>query len=139
MSEKEVKKSSKDYLTSKKFLIPVGIVELAIVIFCTVVSIMVLATADSNLSAPDLVMKNGAFIGTLQSNPTLFFSCFVIPLIVIFLIDGLYLIWLALTDKKEIAPVLSEDDKKAIMEQAKAEAIAELKKELSVKDDKKAK
>ncbi len=108
----------------RNWLIVIGIVEAAIIVFCLTISIIVLATntgADqTNLS------KNGPFIGTLQNTPTLFFCAFVLPLFLIFVVDGIYLIVFA--TKKE--STLSDEERNAIQEEARRQAREEVLKQL---------
>lgn len=126
-----VKSSSERHLNmdskKKRTLLIVGIVEAVIIVFCLVISILVMVTNGTTPQAN--LIKNGQFIGTLQNNPTLFFCTIVLPLFVIFIVDGVYLIVYA--TKKESS--LSDDERKAIEEQAKKEARQEVLKEFEDK------
>jgi hypothetical protein len=114
----------------KKILIVLGIVEAVILVFSLVVSILVLRNFDSRNAANNL-MQNGQFIGTLQNNQVLFFCTIVLPVFVIFLADGAYLIVYA--NKK--ASLLGDKEKKAIEEEAKRQAREEVLKELQQEDN----
>lgn len=110
----------------KRTLIIAGIVESAIIIFCLVVSILVLTTFISQEQTPDWVQanltQNGPFIGWFQTNPTPFFLLIVLPLLVILAIDIIYLIIFAV--KKESK--LTSDEREEIARKAREEALAEL-------------
>lgn len=107
----------------------IGAVEAAIVIFCLIVSIRVMTTI-TDVNDPDHAAKNiinnGAFIGWFQNNSTGFFLTIVLPLFVILAVDVIYLIVYA--TKRESS--LSESERKAIEEQARAEARAEVLREM---------
>lgn len=105
-------------------LIAVGAVELAIIIFCLVVSIMVLNAGFNG--KPSSVEKQPALIQWLCLNPTWFFILFLVPLIIIFIVDGVYLILYA--TKRE--SVLTDEERDAIAEEAKRQAKEEILKEL---------
>jgi uncharacterized membrane protein len=112
----------------RSWLITIGIVEAAVIIFCLVVSIIVLVTnTEANQTNLD---KNGVFIGSLQNNPTLFFCCFVLPLFIIFVADGVYLIFYV--TKKE--SVISDEEKEAIAAEARRQAREEVMKALQGKE-----
>lgn len=111
-------------------LIVAGVVELAIVIFVIVTSILVTVTfhdpdTDPNYIAHNLA-DNGPFIGWLQNNPTAFLFIVLIP---IFLILGLDIIYLVIVATKKHVDI-SDAEQAAISEQAKKEAREELLKEL---------
>lgn len=110
---------------TKRILIIVGVVEVAVLVFCLVVAILVYSTFDAN-NASNSVPKNGAFIGTLQTNGVLLFFTIVFPALLIFLVDGGYLIYYAV--KRESS--LNEKEKSAIEEEAKRQAREEVLKEL---------
>ena len=103
-----------------------GIVEAIIIVFCMTVSILVLSTFDSNLTAQEILNKNGAFIGGLQTNNTVFLLTIVLPLFVILAIDIIYLIVYA--TKRESS--LSDKERDAIEAQAKEEARQEVLREM---------
>ncbi len=103
-----------------------GIVEAIIIVFCMTVSILVLSTFDSNLTAQEILNKNGAFIGGLQTNNTVFLLTIVLPLFVILAIDIIYLIIYA--TKRESS--LSDKERDAIEAQAKEEARQEVLREM---------
>ena len=110
----------------RRTIIIAGIVEAIIIIFCMTVSILVLATFDSNLTAQEILAKNGAFIGGLQTNNTIFLIAIVLPLFVILALDIIYLIIYA--TKRESA--LSDKERDAIEAQAKEEARLEVLREM---------
>ena len=105
-----------------------GGIELVIVVFCLVVSILVMTTiADPNLpNHAELNMKNGPLIGWFQNNSTPFFLIIVLPLFVILAVDVIYLIVFA--TKRESS--LSATEREAIEEQAKREAREEVLREM---------
>ena len=114
----------------KTFLIG-GLIEGAILIFDLVISILVW----TRLPDPQAVVsnyqdlcieKNGAFIGYLQANPTVFFCVICIPLFAMIAVDFIYFAILA--SKKESK--LSDAQLEAIKAKAKAQAEAELRKEM---------
>ena len=116
---------------TKRTLIIAGAVEAVIIIFCTVVSLLVLLTYNAPESGPNWktmnLEKNGQFIGWLQNNPTPFFILIVLPLLVVLVLDIVYLIIYA--SKKESK--ISDAEREAIAEKAKREAAAELESELA--------
>jgi len=107
-------------------IIIAGIVEAIIIVFCMTVSILVLSTFDSNLTAQEILAKNGPFIGGLQTNNTIFLITIVLPLFVILALDIIYLIIYA--TKRESA--LSDKERDAIEAQAKEEARQEVLREM---------
>jgi|LAHS01.1.fsa_nt_gb uncharacterized membrane protein len=108
----------------KTLFIVLGIVEVAILIFSLVISIIVSSTIKpdktSNLNA------NGQFIGTLQNSPVLFFCAILLPVLIIFLGDGAYLIVYA--SKKQMA--IGDAEKQTIEDEAKRQAREEVLKEM---------
>ena len=112
---------------SKRTLIIAAAIEVVIITFCLVVSIIVMTTIDPMGS--NNIVNNGPFIGNLQDNPLLFALAIVLPLFIIFVVDGVYLIMYA-TQKESM---LNEQEKAELLEEAKRqareEALAELKKE----------
>ncbi len=120
-------------------LIAAGIVELAVVIFVIVTSILVTVTfhdpdVDANYIAHNLA-DNGPFIGWLQNNPTAFLFIVLIPIFVILGLDIIYLVIVA--TKKHVD--ITDAEQAAITEQAKKEAREELLRELQeeMKNEKK--
>ena len=116
-------------------LIVAGAVELVIVVFCLVVSIMVMSTiTDPNLPdhAAINIQKNGPFIGWFQNNSTPFFLIIVLPLFVLLALDVIYLIVFA--TKRESS--LSASERHAIEEQAKREAREEVLREMAEEENK---
>ncbi len=120
-------------------LIIAGVVELAVVVFVIVTSILVTVTfhdpdVDANYMAHNLA-DNGPFIGWLQNNPTAFLFIVLIPIFIILALDIIYLVVVA--TKKHVD--ISDAEQAAIAEQAKKEARAELLKELQeeMKNEKK--
>ena len=135
------RKHRKTYMDKKKKigLIIAGVVELAIVVFVIVTSILVTVTfhdpdVDANYMAHNLA-DNGPFIGWLQNNPTAFLFIVLIPIFIILALDIIYLVVVA--TKKHVD--ISDAEQAAIAEQAKKEARAELLKELQeeMKNEKK--
>jgi uncharacterized membrane protein len=108
----------------KKLFIIIGIIEVIVLVFCLVVSIMVASTLKKDVATD--ISENGPFIGYLQGTPVLFFCTIVLPVFVIFLADGAYLIVYA--NKKESA--IGDTEKKAIEEEAKRQAREEVLKEI---------
>lgn len=120
---------------TKKTLIIVGAIEVAILLFCLIVSIIVIVTWSPDLANP--IAKNGPFIGWFQKNTTPFFLIIVLPVFVIFLVDAVYLV--VYSAKKPSA--LTESEREAIQAQAREEARKELEAEMKAanetKDEKK--
>jgi uncharacterized membrane protein len=108
----------------RNWLIIIGVIEAVVIVFCLTISIIVLAT-NTTQDQTNLA-QNGHFIGTLQNTPILFFCCFVLPLFIIFVVDGIYLIFFA--TKKE--SVLSDKERDAIQEEARRQAREEVLKQL---------
>jgi uncharacterized membrane protein len=106
-----------------KFII-IGVLEVAVLVFSLVISIIVASTIHDNQSTN--IAKNGQFIGTLQNSPILFFCTILLPVLIIFLGDGAYLIVYA--NKKQSA--IGDTEKKAIEEEAKRQAREEVLKEI---------
>ena len=114
---------------AKLRLLIIGAIEAAIVVFCLVVSILVIVTiTDVNL--PDHQQmnldNNGPLIGWFQNHSTGFFLIIVLPLFVILAIDVIYLIVYA--TRRESS--LSDAERKAIEAQAREEARAEVLREM---------
>ena len=103
---------------SKKALIIIAAIEVAVIIFCVVVSIWVMVTIDPNANHQKNLDLNGPFIGTLQNNSLLFALTIVLPLFLIFVVDGVYLIMYA--TKRE--SMLSDQEKNDLLEEAKRQA-----------------
>lgn len=110
----------------KLLLIIGGIAEIIIVVFCLVVSILVMVKWIPDSTPEELVKANGPFIGTLQGNNVLFLCTIVLPLFVILAIDVIYLIMYA--TKRESA--LSDKERDAIEAAAKEEARLEVLREM---------
>jgi uncharacterized membrane protein len=115
----------------KRNLIIAGIVEVIVLIFCLVITIIVLTKSlargnDSNMTPAQIVAADGPFIGWLETNPTWFFCLIVLPLFVIFIADGVYLI--VYVSKKQSA--LSDKERDTIQEEARRQAREELLKEM---------
>ncbi len=102
----------------------VGAVELAIIVVCLVMSILVL-TSGYNGQASSIANKSD-LVKWLCTNSVWFFVLFVLPLIIIFVVDGIYLILYA--TKKE--SMLSKEEKEVIAEEAKRQAKEEILREL---------
>lgn len=98
----------------------VSLLELAVIVFCLIISIKVMTTISENANSN--IINNGEFIGGLQNNPVLFFCSIVLPLFLIFVVDGVYLIVYAV--KKESK--LTEKERDAISEEAKRQAREEV-------------
>lgn len=85
-----------------------------------------MTTIDPNGNQSANINMNGPFIGTLQNDPLMFALTIVLPLFIIFVVDGVYLIMYA-TQKESM---LNEQEKKELLEEAKKqareEALAEL-------------
>ncbi len=113
----------------KRKLIIIGALEAALVIFDLVVSILVMTTIhDPNEfdAAAKNLHDNGPLIGWFQNNSVAFFLIIVLPLFVLLAIDVIYLIVYA--TKRE--STLSDKERKAIEEQAREEARAEVLREM---------
>ena len=109
----------------RNILIIVGAIEIAIILFSLIVSIMVITAG--NTGDPITNEKvHGPFIGWLLNHYIWYFVLFVLPLLIIFVVDGVYLIMFA--NKKESS--LSQSDKDAIAEEAKRQAKEEVLREL---------
>ena len=110
---------------SKRTLIIAAAIEVVVIVFCLVVSIIVMTTIDP-VGGDWNIENNGAFIGTLQNNPILFAITIVLPLFIIFVADGVYLIMYA-TQRESM---LNDQEKTELLEEAKRqareEALAEL-------------
>ena len=110
----------------KRTLIIAGIAEAVIIIFCLIVSILVLTTFISQDTRPDWAAanleQNGPFIGWLQTHPTPFFLLIVLPLLLILAVDIIYLILFAV--KKESK--LTTDEREEIARKAREQVMAEL-------------
>jgi hypothetical protein len=116
----------------KRNLIIIGIIEVIIMAFCLTISILVVVKPmDKNGIASNNIKNNGAFIGGLQNNPVLFFCSIVLPLFIILIADGVYLIMYAMKKESNI----SDSEKAAIQEEAAKQAREEIMKELNQKKD----
>ena len=112
----------------KTKLLIIGIAELVILIFCLTVSILVIVTlsSDNNMTPAQIIAKNGPLIGWFQTNPVWFFCLIVLPLFVLFVADGVYLI--VFLSKRQSA--LSDKERDTIQEEARRQAREELLKEM---------
>lgn len=123
---------------TKRTLLIAGIVEAVIILFCFIVSILVIVTYNKPESGPNWQQmnldKNGPMIGWFQNNPTPFFLIIVLPLLVILVLDIIYLIIYA--SKRESK--LSDAEINEIQAQARAEAREELRKEIEAEERAKA-
>ena len=95
----------------KTIFIIIGIVEAVVLIFCLVISILVLRNFDNTNTAMNIV-HNGQFIGTLQNDHVLFFCTIVLPVFVIFLADGAYLIVYANKKASMLGETIVQKNKK---------------------------
>lgn len=109
----------------RTILIIVGAIEIAIILFSLIVSIMVITAGNAGTPEANLRL-HGPFIGWLLNHYIWYFVLFVLPLLIIFVVDGVYLIMFA--NKKESS--LSAEDKEAIAEEAKRQAKEEVLREL---------
>jgi len=116
---------------TKRILIIIAAVEVAILVFCLVVAILVATSFDSSNPAGSIA-KNGKFLGTLQTNGTLLFFTIVFPALLIFLADGAYLIYYAVKRESN----LNQQERSAIEEEAKRQAREEVLKELNASQNK---
>lgn len=113
----------------KRTLIIVGALEAAIIVFCLVVSILVIATYHAPESGPDyaeLNAQNGPLIGWFQNNPNPFFLIIVLPLLVILALDIIYLIVFAVRKESRLSDSEREEIAKAAREEAKKELMREM-------------
>ncbi len=119
---------------SKKQKLTLGVVavaELAVIIFCLVSSILVLTSGYSSAADKESwIASHPGMIGWMCANPLAFFFICVFPSILLFIVDGIYLILYA--TKKE--SLLSKEEKDAITEEAKRQAKEEILKELREED-----
>jgi heme/copper-type cytochrome/quinol oxidase subunit 2 len=110
--------------TKKKIIIGVGIFEALVVVTLFIISIIALATME------DKDFGSG-FIKDLQRNPNMFMWIIVVPLIIIFVVDGLYLLYIYLIARKAdekakaVTSNLSEEDKAKLLAEVKAELMKE--------------
>ena len=117
---------------NKKILLIGGIVEGLILVFCLVVSILVLTrlVPHEGLSDADWIQANmdnsGPFIGTLQTQPPLFFCTICIPVFLMVAVDFVYFFIIA--NKRESN--LSEEQMEAIKKKAEEEVRDEIMKEM---------
>ena len=111
-----------------------GIVELAIVVFVLVTSILVIVTFNDPNTVPDSAKanleKNGPFIGWLQNNPTNFLLIVLIPIFLILALDIIYLVIVAARRQSN----LSDKEQEEIAAQAKKEAREELMREMMAEE-----
>lgn len=121
----------------KRTLIIIGAVEAAILIFCLVVSIIVLSTWSQSATAEARLTSNGAFIGGLQNNPTVFMLAICLPVFIIFLVDAVYLIVYAYKKPSALSDSERAEIEKRAKEEARAEIEAKMAEEAAKKSDKK--
>lgn len=111
-----------------------GIVELAIVVFVLVTSILVIVTFNDPNTVPNSaeanLEKNGPFIGWLQNNPTNFLLIVLIPIFLILALDIIYLVIVAARRQSN----LSDKEQEEIAAQAKKEAREELMREMMAEE-----
>lgn len=117
-----------DKKNRKLLYIIVGAIELAILIFCLIVSILCMQNTLKDVSDPAsraqmLIQQNGPFIGWLQGHPTQMFIFIVVPVFIIFFADAAYLIYYAV---KKPSDALSKEEEEALKEQAREEARREV-------------
>ncbi len=115
-------------------LIIAGVVELAIVVFVLVTSILVIVTFNDPNDVPNAYQanleKNGPFIGWLQNNPTNFLLIVLIPIFLILALDIIYLVIVAARRQSN----LTDQEQEAIAEQAKKEAREEIMREMMAEE-----
>lgn len=121
---------------NKKIMLIGGIVEAAILIFALVLSILVWTTVNSadavgsKEAAQQLNLEqNGAFIGSLQNNPTIFFCVVCIPVFVIVAVDLVYFAMIASKKETNLTDEQLAAIKKKAEEQVRAEMMEEMLKE----------
>jgi len=121
---------------NKKIMLIGGIVEAAILIFALVLSILVWTTVNSadavgsKEAAQQLNLEqNGAFIGSLQNNPTIFFCVVCIPVFVIVAVDLVYFAMIASKKETNLTDEQLAAIKKKAEEQVRAEMMEEILKE----------
>ena len=112
-------------------LIVAGAVELALIVFCLIVSILVMSTLHTfaeygNEAAKLNLENNGPMIGWFQNNPTPFFLIIVVPMLVILVVDVVYIVMYAVKRESN----LSEQEMKILEEQARNQAKDELRAEI---------
>lgn len=111
-------------------LIIAGVLELAIVVFVLVTSILVIVTFNDPNEVPNAAKtnleKNGPFIGWLQNNPTNFLLIVLIPIFLILALDIIYLVIVSARRQSN----LTEMEQAEIAAQAKKEAREELLREM---------
>lgn len=117
--------------TKKILFWTIGAVEVAILIFCLVIAILTLQNPhtdiqDSAARYQACLADNGPMIAWLQNNQVPFFLLIVLPVFVIFLVDGIYLVIYAVKKPR----VISKEDEEALREQARAEARAQILREM---------
>lgn len=118
---------------SKKILFFIGLgLDVAIMVFLFTVSIIMLATMPTVIGKdhPEWVIDaNGPFIGTLQTNPTLFLCTCVLPLVVLLIVNVVGLIYYVKKagTKKAMLNDLSEEQKAALREELLKDMQSEIK------------
>ena len=110
-----------------------AVAELAVIIFCMIVAIMVLTSGYSSATQTERdnwYSTHPDMIGWMCTNSIWFFFICVLPPVALFIVDGIYLILYA-TRKESL---LSKEEKDAITEEAKRQAKEEILKELRDED-----
>lgn len=108
---------------AKKTLLICGItLDVAVMVFLLVVSIIMLATMPELIDEkhPEYVIqKNGPFIGGLQTNPTLYLCTCVLPLVILLILNIVGLVYYVKKagKKKAMLADLSEEQKAALREE----------------------
>ena len=108
-------------------------VELAVIIFCMTVAILVLTCGYSSATQSEQenwYATHPDMIGWMCTHSMAFFFICVLPPVALFIVDGIYLILYA--TRKE--SVLSKEEKNAITEEAKRQAKEEILKELRAEE-----
>lgn len=130
--------------TKKILLWVIGGLEVLVLLFCLYLAIATLQHPNTDIENPDLRYQacladnKGLFLGEwiswIQCAPQgVSFCILILPVLVIFLVDGIYLVFYAFRRPK----VLSEADEEAIREQARAEARAQVLREMGVLSEEK--
>ena len=117
----------------KIILAAAAVGELAVIVFCLIVAILVLTSGFSSATAVEQenwYSTHPNMIGWMCKHSMAFFFICVLPPVALFIVDGIYLILYA--TKKE--SVLSKEEKNAITEEAKRQAKEEILKELRAEE-----
>ena len=108
----------------------IGALEVAVLIFCLVISILTLTGTITQDHAYN-IQANGPFIGWFINNPVWFFIIIVLPIFIIFIADIIFLLFYL--SQRESS--LSDKERNLIQKQAREQAKAELMKEMQEKDN----